>query len=502
MNKINRLMCLAAVSLCCMYGCDNGDSIIYVQGSGSDALTSGDKTEGCVTSSDCDKGQNCVDGVCYAVGNYCETDTDCKSGYICKDNVCTKKTGSSNIASCADNKKNGNETDIDCGGSCYRCADNMYCKINADCLSNRCEGGICKAAVDPCTDGSCQGEVDPCKDGSCQGEVDPCKDGGCQGEVDLCKDGVRSGDESDVDCGGSCALCAEGKVCNSGSDCASGMCDGVCISCTDGTRNGNESDVDCGGACGKCADAAKCNTKEDCASGFCDGNVCTSCSDGIRNGDESDADCGGRCGANCAADKNCNSDNDCESYNCVDHVCKSISCPDKAEAGEIIINEVFSNPDTKAKMLHSNNQQMKYIELYNKTDKTLQLYNLSLTFAGNEVHAKGCIPAQTYLIIHPSGQKLTALDIDAKTLASDNIETAISATSGGVRLVKRADGSVIHSAKVPETEKGTAAGRAQSEDSSTNDEAMVPHSSVKTIESGVKNLYTPGLPNNVGFPMG
>ncbi|MBR4986013.1 MAG: lamin tail domain-containing protein [Proteobacteria bacterium] len=533
MNKINRLMSLAAVSLCCMYGCGNGDTIIAVQGYDESSLTLDSKPGGCVTSADCGNGQNCVNGVCRAVENYCERDADCQDGYICRYHVCTQKTVSSEIASCSDQKKNGDESDVDCGGSCYKCAESMHCRADSDCMSSRCEGGICKAAVDPCADGSCQ--VDPCKDGSCQGEVDLCKDGvrsGDESDVDCggscalcaegkvcnsgsdcasgmcdgvcisCSDGARNGDESDVDCGGSCALCAEGKVCNSGSDCASGMCDGVCISCTDGVRNGNESDVDCGGACGKCADTAKCNSKEDCASGFCDADVCTSCSDGIRNGDESDMDCGGRCGASCAVDKSCNSDNDCESYNCVDHVCKSISCPDKAEAGEIIINEVFSNPDTNARMQHSNNKQMKYIELYNKTDRTLQLYNLSLTFAGNEVHAKGCIPAQSYLIIHPSGQKLTALDIDAKTLASDNIDAAISAISGDVKLVKRADGAVIHSAKVPETEKGTAAGRAEAEGNSTNDEAMVPHSSVKTIESGVKNLYTPGLPNNVGFPMG
>lgn len=494
MNKINKLMSLVAVSVCCMYGCDSGETIVYGQANDVGALTDGGKSEGDNTIGDkaeggCEKGQKYVDGVCYTISNYCDTDADCKGGYICKSNVCTKKTSGSADASCADHKKNGNETDIDCGGSCYRCAENKRCNINADCMSNRCEGGICKA-------------VEQCSGGSCNVEVDPCKDGGCQGEVDSCKDGKRSGNESDVDCGGSCALCADGKACNSGSDCESGICDGVCVSCSDGVRNGDESDVDCGGACGKCADGAKCNSKADCANGFCDANVCTSCSDGVRNGDETDADCGGRCGASCAADKRCNSDNDCETYHCVDQMCRSIDCPDKAEVGEIIINEVFSNPDTNAKMQHSNNKQMKYIELYNKSDRTLQLYNLSLTYGGNEVHAKGCIPAKSYLVIHPAGQKLTALDIDAKTLASDNIDAAIGATSGAVRLVKRADGAVIHSATVPETEKGTAAGRAAAEGSSTNDEAMVPHSSVKTIEAGVKNLYTPGLPNNVGFPMG
>ncbi|MBQ9394137.1 MAG: lamin tail domain-containing protein [Proteobacteria bacterium] len=442
MKKINWLLSLIAVALCGMYGCENNNTYC-VSGCDNDGSVSGLKNGNCDTSSDCGKDQ------------------------ICENHFCKNKTESKPNASCSDTKKNGDETDVDCGGSCDKCANKKHCSKNSDCLSDNCDNGICKAVVA------------------------------------LCADGIRSGDESDVDCGGSsCELCADGKTCNADDDCASNMCDGVCISCTDGISNGTESDVDCGGSCGKCADGKTCNSKDDCASGFCDGNVCTSCSDGAQNGDESDVDCGGRCGATCVVDKKCHSDNDCESYNCIDNICKGIDCSEKADAGDIIINEVFANPDTSANLEHSNNKQMKYIELYNKSDRTLQLYNLSLTYNGNEIHAKGCIPAKTYLIIHPSGQTLTALDLDAKTLASDNIESAVDATSGNVRLVKRADSTVIHSATVPETEKGTAAGRSASEDSSMNDEAMVPHTSVKTIESGVKNLYSPGLPNSAGFPMG
>ncbi len=483
MNKINWLMCLVGVAACCMYGCNK------------DATTAVSAPVSCETSDDCEEGHDCEDNVCTSCDDgvkngdetgvdcggsckdacedddECEEDDDCGKGYVCKKGVCKKKKTDTeeDKPSCSDDKKNGDETDVDCGGGkCDKCAENKHCSENSDCLSDNCEDGTCKIKIDPCADGE------------------------------------KTGDESDVDCGGSCSTkCADGKTCNAAEDCASNMCDGVCISCADGTKNGNESDIDCGGSCDtKCADGKACNSGEDCANGFCDGNVCTSCSDGVLNGDEADIDCGGRCGANCAVDKPCHSDNDCETYNCGESLCKAIDCQDTAEPGDIIINEVFANPDPEAKMEHSNNKQMKYIELYNKTEKTLQLYNLSLTFGGNEVHAKGCLAPQSYLVIHPAEQTLTALDLDAKTLASDNIDAAISATSGEVKLVKRADSTVIHSATVPETEKGTAAGREQAEESSTNDEAMVPHSSVKTIENGVQNLYTPGLPNNAGFPMG
>ncbi len=637
MNKINWLMSLAAVAFCCMYGCNKDATIGIPQ----DAI--------CETSDDCEEGHDCEDNVCTTCDDgvkngdetgvdcggsckescdddvECEDDDDCGKGYVCKKGVCKKKKTESedNKPSCSDDKKNGDETDVDCGGSCDKCANNEHCDEDSDCMSNHCDDGICKAKVkvsctddkkngdetdvdcggscgkcaadmdcdtdsdcisDNCEDGICKvkasctdGEQsddetdvdcggscnkcaddmhcdtnsdcmsDNCEEGTCKAKAnasctdgeqgddetdvdcggscnkcaddmhcntdsdcvsDNCEEGTCKAKTEAsCTDGEKNGDETDVDCGGSCDKCAENMHCDASSDCLSDNCEeGTCKikvdPCADGVLDGNETDIDCGGSCGKCGDGKTCNSGADCANGFCDANKCTSCSDGVLNGNEADVDCGGRCGANCAAGKACHSDSDCATYNCVDKVCKSIDCPDVAQPGEIIINEVFANPNTESKMEHSNNKQMKYIELYNKSDKKLQLYNLSLTFGGNEVHAKGCISAKSYLIIYPSGQKLKALDLDAKTLASDNIEKAINATSGDVKLVKRADSTVIHSAKVPETKKGTSAGRDKAEKDSKNDEALVPHSSVKTIESGVKNLYSPGLPNKSGFPMG
>ena len=399
MNKIYRLMSLAAVALLCMTGCD--DEIICISG-----CENFDSEENNTSNND----DNSTGNNDNSTGNNDNTNSD-DPDQNCPDGGCI---------SCNDHIQNGDETDVDCGGSCDKCDNDMKCSSNTDCESDYCDNGLCK-------------------------------------KFDPCADGVISGDESDVDCGGSCQKCTDGNSCQSA---------------------------------------------QDCSSGFCDANTCTSCSDGIKNGDESDIDCGGRCGATCVQDKTCNTDNDCASYNCVEHICKAVECPDMAEIGDILINEVFANPDTSVKMEHSTNQQMKYIELYNKTDKTLQLYNLSLTYEGNEIHAKGCIPAQSYLILHPAGQTMTALDMDAKTMASDNIETAIHATSGNVTLAKRTDNTIIHKVTVPETTKGIAAGRDQSEANSQTEETLVPHTSVKTLESGVKNLYTPGLPNNAGFPMG
>jgi len=88
----------------------------------------------------------------------------------------------------ADGTKNGDETDVDCGGSRpEKCADGKGCKIGGDCQSGVCKGGTCAA---------------------------PAPD-----------DGVKNGDETDVDCGGSKAgKCETGKGCAAHADCASDAC--------------------------------------------------------------------------------------------------------------------------------------------------------------------------------------------------------------------------------------------------------------------------------------
>ena len=44
---------------------------------------------------------------------------------------------------CSDGIKNGNETDIDCGGSCPRCITGYRCTTRNDCASGYCSGGTC-----------------------------------------------------------------------------------------------------------------------------------------------------------------------------------------------------------------------------------------------------------------------------------------------------------------------------------------------------------------------
>jgi hypothetical protein len=90
---------------------------------------------------------------------------------------------------CHDRLLDGDESDIDCGGSCaLKCPAAETCRGAADCQTAGCDSGKCRAAS--------------------------------------CSDGVRDGIEADVDCGAimGCALCAVGKQCVNGGDCASGNC--------------------------------------------------------------------------------------------------------------------------------------------------------------------------------------------------------------------------------------------------------------------------------------
>lgn len=78
-------------------------------------------------------------------------------------------------ASCSDGVKSGDESDIDCGGSCAACAAEFSCARHDDCDSKSCRAGLCVAAA--------------------------------------CDDGRLNGDEAGVDCGGSCNRCRT-NTCN------------------------------------------------------------------------------------------------------------------------------------------------------------------------------------------------------------------------------------------------------------------------------------------------
>jgi hypothetical protein len=261
-------------------------------------------------------------------------------------------------ASCEDRQQNGDETALDCGGSCSACADGSSCNSDDDCQSGRCTTGRC--AAPSCDDGvrngdepsvDCGGSCPSCPNGRACGEPGDCQSAvcspqGCAGGIaqccqePSCNDGVANANESDVDCGGRCRNCPTGRACNGPGDCQSAVCGGAACpggaapccqapSCSDGVQNGDEPVVDCGSAaCGLCAVGDACSEDANCTSGFCAATGrCEdlgTCTDGVQNGRETATDCGGGTCPRCADRLPCTVAEDCVNNNCFNDVC--ISC--------------------------------------------------------------------------------------------------------------------------------------------------------------------------------
>jgi hypothetical protein len=134
-------------------------------------------------------GVDCGGGVCApcADGGGCNVATDCVShncsGISCAPNV---------LVGCADGVKDITETDVDCGGSqCPACALGKGCNVDTDCASNACD-----ATSHVCVASSC---ADHRKDGI-ETDVD-CGGGVCPG----CAAGQRCATSRDCAAGLACA---------------------------------------------------------------------------------------------------------------------------------------------------------------------------------------------------------------------------------------------------------------------------------------------------------
>jgi hypothetical protein len=220
----------------------------------------------------CDGSGNCV---------ACLVDGDCAPGETCVDHACTGD-------SCSDDFKDGDETDIDCGGSCPDCALTRDCKSDLDCKSGSCDALVPHRCL-----------------------------------AQHCEDHHKNADETDADCGGSCVQCGDGRFCKADADCESGVCDqgrgGLCLSkgCLNQQLDGSETDLDCGGGiCNGCALGKKCFLSYDCASVACDADTLTCiadhCQDHHFDGDETDKDCGGPKCQRCVPGQRCLVDGDCQ----------------------------------------------------------------------------------------------------------------------------------------------------------------------------------------------
>jgi hypothetical protein len=221
--------------------------------------------------------------------------TLCGAGEKCSGSAdCTTKIcfgGTCQVPAPADGVKNGDETDVDCGGSMSpACIDGKGCLAKTDCISGVCTSGVC--------------------------------------QVPSPTDTVQNGDETGVDCGGAKApKCSAGSGCLSNADCNLLECDLVQKKClpashTDGIKNDGETGIDCGGSApAKCATGEGCVATSDCNAVACDVGATTKClpashTDNIKNDGETGTDCGGAAPAKCPTGQGCLATSDCDLVAC------------------------------------------------------------------------------------------------------------------------------------------------------------------------------------------
>ena len=134
----------------------------------------------CVVAADCPQATSacvsvfCADGACgeVPVGEH----SACPGGMCDAAGHCV-------LSSCGSKQRDGDETGIDCGGSCARCANGEGCVGGADCKSGVCTNQKCSPSG--------------------------------------CTDGIKNGSETDIDCGGTCSSkCALDRGCAVVTDCA------------------------------------------------------------------------------------------------------------------------------------------------------------------------------------------------------------------------------------------------------------------------------------------
>jgi hypothetical protein len=281
-----------------------------------------------------DVGTACQTGVCNAAGECvtCAGAFGCGPGQLCfMEQACF---------SCSDGQKNGDEADVDCGGSCAECPVGATCNAGGDCQNGECNAGICQDLT--------------------------------------CTNSAKDGAETDVDCGGSeCPTCLNGLMCAAPSDCQSssceqglfgdiccgGACSGSCFACdlpfAEGTCSVLPSSFNgippcpvgqtCSGGVNGCVATAKktlgvaCGSNGECHNNTCKGGFCKLVANDFC---VADIECGsGRCFNNKCAP--CGNDGECASGKCTspgnNGVCKLVAGSLCAQDSDCFNNKCSSN---------------------------------------------------------------------------------------------------------------------------------------------------------------
>ncbi|AUX39280.1 hypothetical protein SOCE26_006640 [Sorangium cellulosum] len=203
---------------------------------------------------------------------------------------------------CTDGTKNGDETDVDCGGSCEPCEQGKACTAAEDCESESCADGVC---------------------------CDTACDKGC----DSCTAALKESGEDDGVCGPTKAeaVCAE-QACVDSVQTAGSTCDGESEECTAGEATSCETfacDAETNECLTECTEDAHCASCHVCG----DDGQCELAAPGTvdRGCAENEAcDAAGECKA--ANGQACEAEEECGTGNCIDGVCCDTVCNNACQA--------------------------------------------------------------------------------------------------------------------------------------------------------------------------
>ncbi len=236
----------------------------------------------CSAAADCGADTTCATFACD--GGKCGS-TNAPKGTKCTEDmgeICDGE-GACVAAACIDVIKDGDETDVDCGGSCPKCDNTKTCLAATDCKSGFCDEGagvggttaVCAACTDhaECSEGT---YCDAAKDG---GTCVPKKADGaaCAAAPECISDSCADGVCCDTACDDTCQACTAAKTGATDGTCAPVMADtdpdDECVLSDAGCQAGV-----CSGAAAGCKAAAmatECRAKNgDCdVAETCDGTT-------------------------------------------------------------------------------------------------------------------------------------------------------------------------------------------------------------------------------------
>jgi hypothetical protein len=262
---------------------------------------------GCKSNQDCTLPNTCMGMVCSCAPKNCmQLNKTCGGPF---------SDGCFMMIPCDDMLKDGNETDVDCGGDpstcATRCGPGKKCNVDGDCQTGlTCQDGVC--CNTPCA-GACQACTAALKGQGADGICGPVKAGGGDPHGECTSDPQSS-------CGDEIALC------DGSGACAKWPAGTVCKAASCGGNTLTKAETCAAGAC-----TAPNPPTQECTPYLCKGSACgTSCT--------SDAGCVGgyfcsssQCLAKLASGTACATSNECVSNSCVTGVCCNSACNGKCQ---------------------------------------------------------------------------------------------------------------------------------------------------------------------------